>query len=96
MAKKRTGNAWSYCAGEKGRNRVRVYPEPTGILMLEWYQREPDGRRRRERVSLKHRDTERAKRQADKFAVTLGEMVPWEPRPVTLRELFDRDRKSVV
>lgn len=58
--------------------------------MLEWYQREPHGRMKRERISLKHRDRERAKRQADKFAATLAEMVPREPRPVTLRELFDK------
>ena len=54
----------SYGAGEWGRNRVRVFPDPkTGILQIEWRE---NGRRLTR--SLKHRDWSRAKRQADEFA----------------------------
>ena len=54
----------SYGAGEWGRNRVRVFPDPkTGLFQIEWR----DNGRRLTR-SLKHRDWRRAKRQADEFA----------------------------
>ena len=54
----------SYGAGEWGRNRVRVFPDPkTGIFQIEWR----DNGRRLTR-SLKHRDWVRAKRQADEVA----------------------------
>lgn len=29
---------FSYTAGEKGRNRVRVYQKSSGLLMLEYYE----------------------------------------------------------
>lgn len=87
MAKARKGKTWSYHAGEKGRNRVRVYAERrTGILMLEWYQQGPGGTKKRKRKSLRHRDESRAKKQADQFAAALGEANPQEDAdPVTLR-----------
>ncbi len=48
----------SYSAGEWGRNRVRVFPDPkTGIFQIEWRE---NGRRLTR--SLKHRDWARAKR----------------------------------
>ena len=54
----------SYGAGEWGRNRVRVFPDPkTGLFQIEWRE---NGRRLTR--SLKHRDWRRAKRQADEFA----------------------------
>ena len=50
----------SYGAGEWGRNRVRVFPDPkTGLFQIEWRE---NGRRLTR--SLKHRDWRRAKRQA--------------------------------
>ncbi len=53
-----------YSAGERGRNRVRVFPDPkTGLIQIEW---RDDGRRLSR--SLKHRDWRRAKRQADEIA----------------------------
>jgi len=53
-----------YSAGEWGRNRVRVFPDPkTGLYQIEWRE---NGRRLTR--SLKHRDWSRAKRQADEFA----------------------------
>ena len=54
----------SYGAGEWGRNRVRIFPDPkTGIFQIEWRE---NGRRLTR--SLKHRDWARAKTQADQFA----------------------------
>ena len=51
----------SYSAGERGRNRVLVFPDPgTGLLRIEWR----EGGRRLTK-SLGHRDWDRAKRQAD-------------------------------
>ena len=80
----------SYGAGEWGRNRVRVFPDPkTGILQFEWRE---DGRRRTK--SLKHRDWSRAKRQADEAAAGFAMREPngkaeAEPEPLTLEALFD-------
>ena len=75
----------TYSAGEWGRNRVRVFPDPkTGLLQIEWRE---NGRRLSQ--SLKHRDWARAKRQADEVAAGLA--VPGlngnadaEPKPLTL------------
>ena len=80
----------SYSAGEWGRNRVRVFPDPkTGILQIEWRE---NGRRLTR--SLKHRDWARAKRQADEFAAGFAKPEPngrkdAEPKPLTLERLFD-------
>ncbi len=80
----------TYAAGEWGRNRVRVFPDPkTGILQIEWRE---NGRRRTR--SLKHRDWSRAKRQADEFAAGFEGLEPngrkeAEPEPLTLGTLFD-------
>ncbi len=77
-----------YSAGEWGRNRVRVFPDPkTGLFQIEWRE---NGRRRSR--SLGHRDWVRAKRQADEFAAgfvgpeTYAEA---EPESLTLGTLFD-------
>ncbi len=75
----------SYGAGEWGRNRVRVFPDPkTGLLQIEWRE---NGRRLSK--SLKHRDWARAKRQADEFAAgfagpEIGGGAEAEPEPPTL------------
>ena len=80
----------SYGAGEWGRNRVRVFPDPkTGLFQIEWRE---NGRRLTR--SLKHRDWRRAKRQADEFAAGFAgpEMhgkAEAEPEPLTLGTLFD-------
>jgi len=80
----------SYGAGEWGRNRVRVFPDPkTGLYQIEWRE---NGRRLAR--SLKHRDWSRAKRQADEAAAGLamyepnGKAEP-EPEPLTLERLFE-------
>ena len=80
----------SYGAGEWGRNRVRVFPDPkTGLYQIEWRE---NGRRLTR--SLKHRDWARAKRQADEFAAGFAEPElngrrKAEPEPLTLGTLFD-------
>ena len=80
----------SYSAGEWGRNRVRVFPDPkTGIFQIEWRE---NGRRLTR--SLKHRDWGRAKRQADEAAAGLAVHEPKgkaeaEPEPLTLETLFE-------
>ncbi len=80
----------SYGAGEWGRNRVRIFPDPkTGNFQIEWRE---NGRRRTR--SLGHRDWRRAKRQADEFAAGfIGPEIVGkakaEPEPLTLGTLFD-------
>ncbi len=80
----------SYGAGEWGRNRVRIFPDPkTGLFQIEWRE---NGRRLTR--SLKHRDWRRAKRQADEFAagfvgLEIGGGAEAEPEPLTLGTLFD-------
>ena len=62
----------SYSAGERGRNRVLVFPDPrTGLIQIEWR----EGGRRLTK-SLGHRDWDRAKRQADAVAASA-----YAPRP---------------
>ena len=79
----------SYGAGEWGRNRVRIFPDPkTGLFQIEWRE---DGRRLSR--SLKHRDWRRAKRQADQFAAGFIDAPDGKPEakpePLTLEKLFD-------
>ena len=80
----------SYGAGEWGRNRVRVFPDPkTGLIQIEW---RDDGRRLSR--SLGHRDWARAKRQADEVAAgrvqsEIQNKAEAEPKPLTLQALFD-------
>ena len=87
----------SYSAGEWGRNRVRVFPDPkTGIYQIEWRE---NGRRLSR--SLKHRDWARAKRQADEVAAGLAVHQPngkkdAEPEPLTLERLFEIYGEEVV
>ena len=79
----------SYGAGEWGRNRVRVFPDPkTGLYQIEWR----DNGRRLTR-SLKHRDWALAKRQADEVAAGFAVHEPVgkaeaEPEPLTPERLF--------
>ncbi len=77
----------SYGAGEWGRNRVRVFPDPkTSLFQIEWRER---GRRLSR--SLKHRDWARAKKQADELAAGFAGPVmegkaEAEPEPRNLSE----------
>ena len=75
----------SYSAGEKGRNRVRVFSDPkTGMFQIQW----SEGGRRQQ-ISLKHRDFSQAKQQADEAAAGLATYQPPEHAPLTLQTLFE-------
>ena len=81
---------WSYSTGEKGRNRVRAFEHASGVLMLEFYEQCPgQSQPKRVRLSLGHRDQEKAKQQADEAAAKLGRMEALKPEELTLQELFD-------
>ena len=84
-----------YSAGERGRNRVRVFPDPkTGLYQIEWREK---GRRLSR--SLKHRDWAQAKKQADELAAGFASPKPRderEPEPLTLEGLFDIYRNEVT
>ena len=96
MARTKRGRR-AYSAGEWGRNRVRVFPDPkTGLFQIEWRE---NGRRLTR--SLKHRDWRRAKRQADQFAAGFAKPEPngkkdAEPEPLTLERLFDMYGEEVT
>ena len=87
----------SYGAGEWGRNRVRVFPDPkTGMYQIEWR----DNGRRLTR-SLGHREWVRAKREADEFAAGFATLRPngkadAEPEPLTLGRLLDMYGEEVT
>lgn len=78
----------SYFAGEKGRNRVRLFSDArTGVLRWEWRE---NGRRCS--LRLEHRDWDKAKLQADRFAAEYAWPTPEaEPEavPLTLGRLFE-------
>ena len=80
----------SYNAGEWGRNRVRVFPDPkTGLFQIEWRE---NGRRLSR--SLGHPDWALAKSQVDEVAAgraqpELHHRAEAAPTPLTLQALFD-------
>jgi len=81
-------STWSYKAGERGRNRVRVSEDPKrdGKLFVEF--RERDGRKVRHYLS--HTDRERAKQEADAMAAAFGKEPPENRKgPLSLQALFD-------
>ena len=56
-----TKKCWSYSAGEKRKNRVRVFEESSGLIFVEYRERE-DGKERARRIrhSLGHRNRDKA------------------------------------
>jgi len=89
---------WSYNAGERGRNWVRAYEDnPSGNIFVEFFERCAEtGEMKRKRVSLRHRDREEAKRQADEIAAGFAQSVASDRSPVTLQELFDKYLREVT
>src|SRR6185312_551880 len=83
----------SYLAGEKGRNRVRLYPHPaSGMLYLEW--KEDVAKMRR---SLAHADWTVGKIEADAWASELARGIRTvKAKAVTLGELFDIYEREVT
>lgn len=80
--------SWSYAAGERGQNRVRVYAKASGRLCLLWYE-EREGRQVRRTLALGHADRTQGKAQADEMAAQLRSLGAPAARTLTLRELFD-------
>ena len=89
---RRTAKAWSYHAGEKGRNRVRVFAHPkTATIFLEV----KDGGAKR-RVALGHRDRDATKAKADQVAAARAQQT-YRPRTdFTLATLFDNYVREVT
>ncbi|MDX2260691.1 MAG: tyrosine-type recombinase/integrase [Gemmatimonadales bacterium] len=78
-------DAFSYTAGERSRNRVRVFAHwRTGGMYAEW--REGGVKKR---ISLQHKDAARAKQFADEAAARLGAQTGTGPTRPTLGQLFD-------
>ena len=70
--------------------RVRAFEHASGVLMLEFYEHRPGrSQPKRVRLSLGHRDQEKAKQQADEAVAKLGRMEALKPEELTLQELFD-------
>jgi integrase len=86
--------SWSYKAGEKGRNRVRVFEERAGGVILVYEPGAAAGRRAR--VPLGHRDREAAKQYADDLAGRFRLKVPSRPPDLTLGKLFDMYEREVT
>ena len=87
----RPKKAKSYRAGEKGRNRVRLYPhERDGTLMLQYW----DEHGKPKRKSLRHTDWDQGKEAADVLAAALAKSDGPRTSEQTLKSLFDiYDRK---
>lgn len=93
MTNRPRSKRWSYSAGERGRNRTRVFEHSrNGALYLEWYEAVPNGRPKVSRLPLPHRDRALAKAAADELAARLARAmpaVPAVPSRITLGALID-------
>jgi integrase len=90
---KRPRRARSYITGEKGNNRVRLYPHPRdGMLMLEY--RDESGVKKR--ASLRHTDFAAGKAAADSLAAELRKTGRVRLADVTLKQLFDSYEREVT
>jgi integrase len=98
MARAKARGGWSYSAGERGRNRVRVFdrPDRDGEILLQYAERDVTGRLRQVRKSLGSVSRVTAKTEADRLAAqfaTLGSSTA--QAPLTLKSLFDIYERSV-
>ena len=86
---------WSYKAGERGHNRVRVYAWPKQGEGL-WIDYRVDGQRIKK--PLGHADRDRAKREADEIAGRWGQDEKARPavQVLTLRTLLDIYEREVT
>lgn len=83
---------WSYLTGERGVNRVRVFPHPvTGRLFLEF---KDSGRK--VRLALGHDDRAAAKAKADELAAELRRFASTRTVRLTLGTLFDKYLREVT
>lgn len=99
MGKRRRKKYWSYSAGERGRNRVRVFEDhKSGYLVLEWREKISDGVYTRRRSTLGHRDQRLAKQAADDIAAQIDVAGTESREELTLQKLFEkylRERSSM-
>ena len=92
-AKKKTKRVKSYKTGEKGQNRVRLYPHPRdGVLFLEYY----DEIGARKRQSLGHRDFDVGKQAADALMAALRTSARSNSAVLVLGSLFDKYVRAVT
>lgn len=97
MSNARKRKAWSYSAGERGRNRVRAYEDVSGAILLEFYELRPgDLEAKRKRISTKTRDRKVAKQRADELAAELAKTTTLSPGEITLHMLFDNYGREVT
>lgn len=83
----------TYVAGEKGRNRVRLYPHPQyGTLYLEYY----DEVGAKKRVALGHDDLTQGKIAANELAAALLKHEGPRSDELTLQELFENYEREVT
>lgn len=83
----------SYITGEKGQNRVRLYPHPRdGKLFLEY--RDEAGEKKR--VSLGYEDLARGKVAANELAASLLKNEGPRTTELTLKALFDNYEREVT
>ena len=88
---------WRYSAGERGRNRVRVFERPRrGDILLQYAERDATGRLWQRSRSLGQCTRAAAKTKADEVAAQFASLprAP-EPEPVTLKALFDIYEREV-
>lgn len=98
MSHAKRDRPWSYKAGEKGRNRVRVYEDATrGVIFAEVIERHPTtGARSKKRIALGHCDRERAKADAEKMAIALRASGQRPASVTTLRAVCQLYLESVT
>ncbi len=85
------GGAWSYSAGEWGRNRVRVY-ERGSNLWIDYTTTAGE----RVRHTLGYTDQARAKLEADDIAARFGRTESRPPAALTLSRLFDNYLREIT
>jgi integrase len=90
--------AWSYIAGERGRNRVRAYEDAARrTIFLEFYESVPGASgMRRTRISAGEIDREAAKRKADQLAAKFSDTELPRAQEATLGKLFDIYAREVT
>ena len=91
QGRKQRRKGWSYCCGERGTSRVRVYDRGARGIFLDFWEEgsDPLEPRRRVRMALGHSDRELAKQTAEETAVALRRHVPIPTGELTLSKLFE-------
>lgn len=84
--------AWSYSAGARGENRVRVYQRPGQGLWIDF--RDEQGKRCRHPLDLP--DREAAKAHADTVAAKFRREAKRQPRELTLAALVEKYQEEVT